>query len=154
MPQRLAQAHLRHTDPRLTANTYTDQQLLPIAETITSLPWLPTEPESPDAGAQRATGTAGEIAPRAAHAQRFADADSQKQALTVTRGSEALDGPSRRKDRASQRLSLPGPKRVNGFEPSTFTLATGSNPPTNPTDDNDLDNAPTAGAAHALTFPR
>jgi hypothetical protein len=38
---------------------------------------------------------------------------------------------------------------VNGFEPSTFTLATGSATPTNPGGDRDLDDEPTAGAAHA-----
>jgi len=36
--QRLAQAHLRHSDPRLTAVTYTDAEALPMAATINRLP--------------------------------------------------------------------------------------------------------------------
>jgi integrase len=42
VPQRIAQAHMRHTDPRLTAVTYTDETLLPVAATIGNLPHLPT----------------------------------------------------------------------------------------------------------------
>ncbi len=38
--QRIAQHHLRHTDPRLTACTYTDESLLPTAATISALPWV------------------------------------------------------------------------------------------------------------------
>jgi integrase len=44
VPQRIAQSHLRHTDPRLTAVTYTDESLLPTASILTALPWLPTTP--------------------------------------------------------------------------------------------------------------
>ena len=33
---------MRHTDPRLTAVTYTDERLLPIAAIIGALPPLPT----------------------------------------------------------------------------------------------------------------
>jgi hypothetical protein len=40
----LAQAHLRHTDPRLTANTYTDERVLPVAAAIANLPWLESAP--------------------------------------------------------------------------------------------------------------
>ncbi len=40
--QRIAQAHMRHTDPRLTAGAYTDESLLPVASTISELPDLPT----------------------------------------------------------------------------------------------------------------
>ena len=40
--QRIAQAHMRHTDPRLTAGAYTDESQLPIASAISGLPDLPT----------------------------------------------------------------------------------------------------------------
>jgi len=56
VPLRLAQAHLRHTDPRLTANVYTDERVLPVAAAIAALPWLPTEPLK-QANAIRMTGT-------------------------------------------------------------------------------------------------
>jgi hypothetical protein len=35
---RMRQAHMRHTDPRLTENTYMDERLLPIAAEIATLP--------------------------------------------------------------------------------------------------------------------
>ena len=38
MSQRARQAHMRHTDPRLTENTYMDEKLLPIAAELTGLP--------------------------------------------------------------------------------------------------------------------
>lgn len=40
--QRIAQAHMRHSDPRLTAGAYTDESLLPVAAEISKLPNLPT----------------------------------------------------------------------------------------------------------------
>jgi len=41
--QRIAQHHLRHTDPRLTSNVYTDESLLPTSATISALPWVGTK---------------------------------------------------------------------------------------------------------------
>ncbi|MGE3108978.1 MAG: hypothetical protein AB7G11_16670 [Phycisphaerales bacterium] len=38
--QRIAQSHLRHTDPRLTANIYTDESILPVAASLAALPYL------------------------------------------------------------------------------------------------------------------
>lgn len=38
VPQRQAMALARHTDPRLTANIYTDQDALPLAEAVAKLP--------------------------------------------------------------------------------------------------------------------
>jgi integrase len=40
--QRIAQSHLRHKNPMLTATTYTDPTLLPVAGTIGAPPSLPT----------------------------------------------------------------------------------------------------------------
>ncbi len=41
VPLRTAQAAMRHSDPRLTANTYTDPQLLDVAGALEVLPLLP-----------------------------------------------------------------------------------------------------------------
>lgn len=41
--QRIAQSHLRHTDPRLTANIYTDESILPVAASLATLPRLETK---------------------------------------------------------------------------------------------------------------
>ena len=38
---RVRQAHMRHTDPRLTDNTYMDESLLPIAQELATMPWIP-----------------------------------------------------------------------------------------------------------------
>jgi integrase len=41
MSQRARQAHMRHTDPRLTEGTYMDERLLPIADELAKLPAIP-----------------------------------------------------------------------------------------------------------------
>jgi len=41
MSQRTRQSHMRHTDPRLTENTYMDERLLPIAEELAAVPPIP-----------------------------------------------------------------------------------------------------------------
>ncbi len=58
VPLRTAQAAMRHSDPSLTANVYTDPKLLDVAGRSTALPSLPLAAE-PDAarGRARATGT-------------------------------------------------------------------------------------------------
>jgi integrase len=56
VPLRTAQAAMRHSDPSLTANVYTDPKLLDVAGALDALPPLPLSP-SPDTEAQRATGT-------------------------------------------------------------------------------------------------
>ena len=37
MSQRVWQAHMRHTDPRLTECTYMDESLLPVAEQLSTM---------------------------------------------------------------------------------------------------------------------
>ena len=44
MSQRARQSHMRHTDPRLTENTYMDERLLPIAEELAKVPAIPDLP--------------------------------------------------------------------------------------------------------------
>ncbi len=72
MSQRARQAHMRHTDPRLTEGTYMDEALLPVASELAALPAIPDRPHD-DADAQpiplRATGTDNG---RAANAQQMA----------------------------------------------------------------------------------
>jgi integrase len=58
--QRLAQELMRHSDPRLTANIYTDVTKLPTFEAVNELPWLDKNeakqtPESPENGTQKGT---------------------------------------------------------------------------------------------------
>ncbi len=57
---RTAQAAMRHADPSLTANVYTDPKLLDVAGALEALPSLPLDPTpTTDAAAVRATGTNG-----------------------------------------------------------------------------------------------
>lgn len=60
VPLRTAQAAMRHSDPRLTANVYTDPKLLDVAGSLDALPSLPLG-RGPDADTERvrATGTVG-----------------------------------------------------------------------------------------------
>ena len=46
VPQRLAQELMRHSDPRLTANIYTDVSKLPTFEAMRTLAWLSTEKDT------------------------------------------------------------------------------------------------------------
>ena len=53
---RTAQAAMRHSDPSLTANVYTDPKLLDVSGALGALPSLPLDGEA-DRGRARATGT-------------------------------------------------------------------------------------------------
>lgn len=58
MSQRARQAHMRHTDPRLTEVTYMDETLLPVADELSRLPAIPGANEPvPQSIPLRATGT-------------------------------------------------------------------------------------------------
>lgn len=57
VPLRTAQAAMRHSDPSLTANVYTDPKLLDIGGALDALPALPLD-SSTGTESQRATGTA------------------------------------------------------------------------------------------------
>ena len=136
VPQRVSQAHLRHSDPRLTAVTYTDEALLPTAAAIANLPPLPTAPPQK----LRATGTCDYVAhpgdqldgadvhQRAAPAQRAARTSTQAVALSSTQGVEGVNsGESAQvheKTGACAPVHRDSEKRAKGLEPSTFTLAT------------------------------
>jgi len=57
---RTAQEAMRHSDPKLTANVYTDPRLLDVAGALDSLPTLPLNtPKDREAVAYKATGTDG-----------------------------------------------------------------------------------------------
>ena len=120
VPQRIAQSHLRHTDPRLTAGTYTDERLLPMAGAISALPHLPTHAPGPPSEPLRATGTDG----AQLGAQRTGRDSGQFPALAGTVGTSEGGVSACGNGLNSQHLALPDTKRAKGLEPSTFTLAT------------------------------
>ena len=121
--QRITQAHLRHTDPRLTAGIYTDEHLLPIAGEIARLPALPTVRQD-DPQRMRVTGTYDLAAP-----QQRAQAKTMQN--DVHQCAEATDGVNRADEaqlvddsRTCNAEHGSSKKRVMGLEPTTFTLAT------------------------------
>ncbi len=127
VPLRIAQAHLRHSDPRLTAVTYTDESVLPVAAQITALPWLPTEPV-PDAQAARMTGTDAAPVDRQQKRQRPQCFSQPSRADRCEKGGECLeptpDAQSLGNTGTYNAVPLGTSQRVKGLEPSTFTLAT------------------------------
>ncbi|MFQ5806578.1 MAG: tyrosine-type recombinase/integrase [Phycisphaerae bacterium] len=124
IPQRLAQAHLRHTDPRLTAGVYTDESLLPVASAIAGLPPVPTKPSEPTE-ALRMTATCDQ---RAAHAQRAEHTGLRTGSSTCNPGGGAgeMAGASQAQEKTAACADVhnDSQKRVMGLEPTTFTLAT------------------------------
>ncbi len=58
VPLRTAQAAMRHSDPSLTANVYTDPRLLDVSGAVESLPALPLA-DAPDTAHERKTAVAG-----------------------------------------------------------------------------------------------
>jgi integrase len=91
MSQRARQAHMRHTDPRLTEGTYMDEKLLPIAGELAKLPAIPDLDEAPPAAIPlQATGT-DDAGPQQASApiQQICGSDGQ----TLTSPVILSDGP-------------------------------------------------------------
>ena len=130
VPLRLAQAHLRHTDPRLTAVTYTDEKLLPVAAVIADLPALPVQPVLQPA-ALRMTGTAGGDSRQelsAALMQRARRPNVHAGATLCSEGYKTGDD-AHSPQVVENSLGCAGmhdgsEQRVMGLEPTTFTLAT------------------------------
>jgi hypothetical protein len=59
VPLRTAQSAMRHSDPSLTANVYTDSRRLDMAGALDALPPLPLDAAWPAAESVRATGADG-----------------------------------------------------------------------------------------------
>ena len=138
---RVRQAHMRHTDPRLTANTYTDETLLPIASEVSSAPAIPdVDAPQTDTIALLATGTdqtgaqrpaQQKVAPtRQSGSSPVTHEDSKGARGDVRSGRSGQSQVERPSQHAIKRHGSPSSddepikKRVMGFEPTTFTLAT------------------------------
>ena len=121
---RTAQAAMRHSKLDLTMNIYTDPRLLDVAGAMDVLPRLPLD-DSPNQARAKATGTdPGSLVPLLVpttgnRGTRLANADTASRDTDLA-GSTINDGP----DKACQSVTKKGKKRVMGFEPTTFTLAT------------------------------
>lgn len=121
VPLRTAQAAMRHSDPKLTANVYTDPALLDVAGALDSLPSLPLDPQ--DCGeALRATGTNGAeafaAAPDAAPAPDFSG-HFQSSPVTLagcsrSEGNDSLEGARERRGQELAPLVHSGPREETG----------------------------------------
>lgn len=131
---RVAQSVMRHSDIKLTMQTYTDPRLLNVAEALDALPDLPLEnAEETDAEA-RATGTDNSVGSQHAHQHaQETDFDGQNMSVTGTprthpnpQENKCVDDASgsagTRKDLLSPSDNRSSSKRVKGLEPSTFSL--------------------------------
>ncbi len=105
MSQRARQAHMRHTDPRLTENTYMDEALLPIASELAKLPAIPDANDPiEDAIPLQATGTdSTRPQDHAANMQQMCGSKGHFESSPVT-----TDGhqPHRKGDEAEDRKAL------------------------------------------------
>jgi len=137
---RTAQAAMRHGSLDLTMNTYTDPRLLDVAGALNVLPELPLD-DSPGSERQRATGTDGGgtllqssdplvpmLVPTAGNrCTPGTNADRPAGLVNVLSGKAGI-AVSDCADRSKPPLPNAGTggqaKRVIGFEPTTFTLAT------------------------------
>ncbi len=133
MSQRSRQAHMRHTDPRLTENTYMDEALLPIASELAALPAIvgrnchESQAVNPSEAAQNMHETRGAEGHFEAKAGMDDSAEldpifeivveeDPRQVLDLAR-----DGTNEQGHASSD--AWPLKKRVMGLEPTTFTLA-------------------------------
>lgn len=99
---RLAQELLLHSDPRLTANIYTDATLLPTFEAVTALGWQTQTVNSPQVAETAGAVAASQIAPQKA------DADGLRSAWTAVIGEPsrpALNGQKPHKQSFGQILA-------------------------------------------------
>lgn len=140
VPLRTAQAAMRHSQPELTANVYTDPRLLDVAGALDALPTLSLKDLGGPQQTVKATGTDGRsventpaaLAPLLApprgnlglnggtgdhHNESAIGQDSQTP-------SHVNAYPGNKKGSQSTCDHEPFDQRAKGFEPSTFTLGT------------------------------
>lgn len=142
MSQRARQAHMRHTDPRLTENTYMDERLLPIATELMQLPPFSTackrlpsvefDASSNGCSSQNLSQNAHKTG--GSHRQNGADRGTSGHTEDEPKWSKSDElAASQVEDLAGVGTNRQGPalvdaepfeKRVMGLEPTTFTLAT------------------------------
>ena len=124
--QRLAQAHLRHSDPRLTAMTYTDAEALPMAATIGKLPRITSEEisDKETRGGSDDEKVAGSAEKLAAHRPLLNGRKRPNKARPVTDCRDGEEDEDNRKPLNGRDLSSTVRIGVRGFEPPTFSSRT------------------------------
>ncbi len=127
VPLRTAQAALRHSDPKLTANVYTDPQLLDVTGALDSLPALPLTGDQGEKAIQTVNLRQSFLAPTLAPTTvQTSDSESFADKRDAERSdSRAGEGPSAKPtpDTTCQRESPEGNEKKmaypEGFEPPT-----------------------------------
>jgi integrase len=135
VPLRTAQAAMRHSDPSLTANVYTDPRLLDVAGALDALPSLPLDADPPTVESVKATGSNGpnlrqasgavapDVAPNWCNAGQFvATADNaigKAHVSAIGDGSAANPCFDSTKGRLTTRVNRPSLVGAMGFEPTT-----------------------------------
>jgi integrase len=132
VPSRVRQSQLRHTDPRLTEDTYWDKQnfLKPQMDEVSKAAAIPitvgsnpqTPPLHPAQLVHNGDGSEGHLGSLAG-TQQGRDRRGSKRGTSPESASKSPDSVAKRHDPASGDTGSFG-QRVKGVEPSTFTLAT------------------------------
>jgi integrase len=131
---RTAQQAMRHSDIKLTMNTYTDPRLLDVARAVDALPMLrlSTEPTLPNREQQRATGTNGRVASGVENESRTV-APTVAPNVAPALHSESIPDNSDNLDDETENAKSTGKTLVfsmisqigaTGFEPATSTSRT------------------------------
>ena len=120
--QRIAQAHMRHTDPKLTAITYTDAEALPIAAAINTLPDISQRNNSVNGANQPPAGRNGSSGERnpAAYRPLLRGGFGQNESIPVTNQDIKKAEGASRKPLTGHDLSPSVIIRETGLEPATF----------------------------------
>ncbi len=96
VPLRTAQEALRHSDPRLTANIYTDPRLLDVEGAVAALPRLPISASvAPDVAQAVGLASPSQSLPVPAAISRAAGAVEKPAAITPTGGGGSVANPHR-----------------------------------------------------------
>ena len=135
VPLRTAQEAMRHSDPSLTANVYTDPKLLDVAGAMDALPELPLggAPGTPESDRARATGTDGgrgfvapTVAPTWCNERQFVAIHDNVIAFHQDRAEPREVSASPDSGKAKAKVTTPGnvssSERAMGIEPTTFSL--------------------------------
>ena len=128
VPMRTAQAAMRHTDPALTMNVYTDPALLDVAGAMNVLPTLPLG-DTPQSDSAKATGTDPRtlvpmLVPNPGNHSIFrSNADQTGEGGAVQQGVVSGDA-----DKTCAPLSMNGKMEPSGLEPPTSALRTQRSP--------------------------
>jgi len=128
---RTAQAAMRHSDPKLTANIYQDPRILDLAGAVELLPDLPLDGDGSkgEVTTAKATGTDGRTVQASPWLPPMLPLNPDKQGKLLSIPDNSTDKtdknePAKKRENPKETSGFPGifKERAKGFEPSTNSL--------------------------------